>query len=249
MIVIVIGLTSWASTARIIRSQTLSVRERMFVDRARVIGSGPGHIMRRHILPNVINLIVANTVLTFAAAIFTETTLAFIGLGDPFAPSWGQLLNAARGLGRAEPRRVVVHRPAGHLRRPRHPRLHPRRQRARRRDESEGGRSPMMRMPTGPDETGKVMEEAELEAAERDAEIARARDLAEAPTAPPEPGSRTPDEVTRPTPSCRPGPTAGAVASARSRSRPTRRRRCSSFEDLRTHFKLASRAGSRRSTG
>lgn len=99
VIVVVIGLTSWASTARIIRSQTLSVRERMFVDRARVIGSGSGHIMRRHILPNVINLIVANTVLTFAAAIFTETTLAFIGLGDPFAPSWGQLLNAAQEAG------------------------------------------------------------------------------------------------------------------------------------------------------
>ncbi len=99
VIVVVIGLTSWASTARIIRSQTLSVKERMFVDRARVIGSGPGHIMRRHILPNVTNLIVANTVLTFAAAIFTETTLAFIGLGDPFAPSWGQLLNAAQGIG------------------------------------------------------------------------------------------------------------------------------------------------------
>ncbi|MGZ8501418.1 MAG: ABC transporter permease [Candidatus Limnocylindrales bacterium] len=99
VIVVVIGLTSWASTARIIRSQTLSVKERMFVDRARVIGSGPGHIMRRHILPNVTNLIVANTVLTFAAAIFTETTLAFIGLGDPFAPSWGQLLNAAQEIG------------------------------------------------------------------------------------------------------------------------------------------------------
>jgi len=99
VIVVVIGLTSWASTARIIRAQTLSVKERMFVDRARVIGSGPGHIMRRHILPNVTNLIVANTVLTFAAAIFTETTLAFIGLGDPFAPSWGQLLNAAQAIG------------------------------------------------------------------------------------------------------------------------------------------------------
>jgi len=99
VIVIVIGLTSWASTARINRAQTLSVKERMFVDRARVIGSGSGHIMRRHILPNVTNLIVANTVLTFAAAIFTETTLAFIGLGDPFAPSWGQLLNAAQAAG------------------------------------------------------------------------------------------------------------------------------------------------------
>jgi peptide/nickel transport system permease protein len=99
VIVVVIGLTSWAATARIIRSQTLSVRERMFVDRARVIGGGGPHIMRRHILPNVVNLIVANTVLTFAGAIFTETTLSFIGLGDPFQPSWGQLLNAAQSSG------------------------------------------------------------------------------------------------------------------------------------------------------
>lgn len=99
VIVTVIGVTSWATTARIIRSQTLSIRERMFVDRARVVGGGSGHIMRRHILPNVVNLIVANTVLTFAGAVFTETTLSFIGLGDPFQPSWGQILNAAQGAG------------------------------------------------------------------------------------------------------------------------------------------------------
>ncbi len=99
VIVFVIGITSWASTARIIRSQTLSLRERAFVDRARVIGAGGGHIMRRHILPNVVSLIVANAVLTFAGAVLTETTLSFIGLGDPFQPSWGQLLNAAYGSG------------------------------------------------------------------------------------------------------------------------------------------------------
>ena len=99
VIIVVIGLTSWASMARIIRSQTLSVKERMFVDRARGIGGSRAHIMRRHILPNVGNLIVANAVLTFAGAIFTETTLSFIGLGDPFQPSWGQLLNAAQEAG------------------------------------------------------------------------------------------------------------------------------------------------------
>ncbi|HEY7701209.1 MAG TPA: ABC transporter permease [Candidatus Limnocylindrales bacterium] len=99
IIVVVIGITSWASTARIIRSQTLSVKERAFVDRARVIGGGRGHIMLTHVLPNVLGLIVANTVLTFAGAILTETSLSFIGLGDPFQPSWGQLLDAARGSG------------------------------------------------------------------------------------------------------------------------------------------------------
>jgi peptide/nickel transport system permease protein len=99
VIVVVIGITSWSSTARIIRSQTLSLKERAFVDRARVIGASSGHIMRRHILPNVMNLIIANTVLTFAGAVLTETTLSFVGLGDPFQPSWGQVLEAARGVG------------------------------------------------------------------------------------------------------------------------------------------------------
>lgn len=98
-IVIVIGITSWSSTARIIRSQTLSLKERAFVDRARVVGAGPGHIMRRHILPNVTNLVVANAVIVFAGAIITETTLSFVGLGDPFQPSWGQILDAARQVG------------------------------------------------------------------------------------------------------------------------------------------------------
>lgn len=99
VIVVVIGITSWATTARIIRSQTLSVKERAFIDRARVIGASGWHTMRVHILPNVMGLIVANAVLIFAGAILTETTLAFIGLGDPFAPSWGQLLGAAQEAG------------------------------------------------------------------------------------------------------------------------------------------------------
>ena len=99
VIVVVVGITSWASTARIIRAQTLSLKERPFVDRARVIGAGRRHIMARHILPNVVNLIVANAVLVFAGAVLTETTLSFVGLGDPFQPSWGQLLNAAEEVG------------------------------------------------------------------------------------------------------------------------------------------------------
>jgi len=99
VIVVVIGVTSWATTARVIRSQVLSLKERMFVDRARVIGSSSLRIMRVHILPNVVSLIVAQSVLTFATAVFTETTLAFIGLGDPSAPSWGQLLNQAQSSG------------------------------------------------------------------------------------------------------------------------------------------------------
>jgi peptide/nickel transport system permease protein len=99
VIIIVIGITGWSWTARIIRSQVLSLKERMFVDRARVVGAGPARIIVGHILPNVVNLIVANAVLTFATAVLTETTLSFIGLGDPFQPSWGQILNNAQEAG------------------------------------------------------------------------------------------------------------------------------------------------------
>ncbi len=147
VIVVVIGLTSWAATARIIRSQTLSVRERMFVDRARVIGGGRLHIMRSHILPNVVNLLVANTVLTFAAAIFTETTLAFIGLGDPFSPSWGQILNRAQESGAPGLGAWWYIAPPGVLRGRGDPRLHARGQCPRRRPQPEGGAAAMSILP------------------------------------------------------------------------------------------------------
>ena len=124
VIVIVIGLTSWSSTARIIRSQTLSLKERAFVDRARVIGSSAGQIMRGHILTNVVDLIVANTVLVFAGAVLTETTLSFIGLGDPFQPSWGQILNSAQVAGAPGLGAWWYFAPPGGCDRPRRPRLH-----------------------------------------------------------------------------------------------------------------------------
>ncbi len=98
-IILVIGLTSWASTARIIRAQTLSLKERAFVDRARVIGAGSGRIMTKHILPNVLSLIVANTVLVIAGSILTETTLSFVGLGDAQSPTWGTTLHYAQVTG------------------------------------------------------------------------------------------------------------------------------------------------------
>jgi peptide/nickel transport system permease protein len=94
-IIIVIGVTSWAGTARIIRSQTLSVKERAYVERARALGAGNWHLVTRHILPNVFPLIFANTVLVVAIAILSESTLSFLGLGDPLAVSWGSMLEGA----------------------------------------------------------------------------------------------------------------------------------------------------------
>jgi len=95
VIILVIGLTSWPSTARIVRSQVLSVKERPYVERARALGGGNWHMISRHILPNVGPLIFANTILTVAIAILTESTLAFLGLGDPLSISWGTILDSA----------------------------------------------------------------------------------------------------------------------------------------------------------
>jgi peptide/nickel transport system permease protein len=98
-IVIVIGLTSWASTARIVRSQTLSIRERTFMDRARAYGASNARLMTRHVFPNVFALILANATLTVAAAIFLETTLSFLGVGDKTTWSWGRILEDAFNAG------------------------------------------------------------------------------------------------------------------------------------------------------
>ena len=91
-IILVIGVTSWPSTARLIRAQVLTLKERLYVDRSRALGASDTHIMSRHILPNVAPLILANLTLTVPVAILSETTLAFLGLGDPSAASWGKML-------------------------------------------------------------------------------------------------------------------------------------------------------------
>ena len=94
-IILVIGLLGWQSTARLVRSQTLAVKERKFVMRARAIGSSNFHIIRKHIFPLVFPLMAANTVLVLSSAILQESTLAFLGLGDPTMLSWGQMLSFA----------------------------------------------------------------------------------------------------------------------------------------------------------
>ncbi len=100
-IIFVIGITSWPSTARVIRAQVLSVKTRAFVERSRALGSSDWHLMSRHILPNVAPLIFANTILTVAVAILSETTLSFLGLGDPLSISWGTILEFAFNKGAA----------------------------------------------------------------------------------------------------------------------------------------------------
>jgi peptide/nickel transport system permease protein len=94
-IILVIGITSWPGTARLIRAQVLSVKQRPFVERARALGAGHNRIVGRHVLPSVLPLVFANLTLTVPIAILSETTLAFLGLGDPLRVSWGQTLEAA----------------------------------------------------------------------------------------------------------------------------------------------------------
>lgn len=98
-IALVIGVTSWTSTALLIRSQTLSIKERAYLERARGLGAGHLHLLRRHVLPNVVPLVFANTTLTVAVAILAETTLSFLGLGDPTRVSWGSMLQDAFRVG------------------------------------------------------------------------------------------------------------------------------------------------------
>ncbi len=94
-VILVIGILEWAATARIIRAQVMSVKERVYIKRARSIGAGHWRIISRHILPQVGPLLMANTVLTVAVAIYLETALAFLGLEDPTATTWGTILEHA----------------------------------------------------------------------------------------------------------------------------------------------------------
>ncbi len=95
VLILVIGLTSWAGTGRIVRAQVLTLRERAFVERARALGASDRYIIKTHILPNTLPLIFANTVLIVAVAILSEAALSFLGLGDPTRISWGTMLENA----------------------------------------------------------------------------------------------------------------------------------------------------------
>jgi oligopeptide/dipeptide ABC transporter ATP-binding protein len=94
-IIFVIGLLGWTFTSRIVRSQTLAVKSKKYVLRARAIGAGNRHIIFTHILPLVLPLLVVNAVLVISVSILNESALSFLGLGDPTKVSWGQMLNYA----------------------------------------------------------------------------------------------------------------------------------------------------------
>jgi len=110
-IILVIGLTGWSVTARVIRSQVLSIKERIFVERARMIGTPSWRILMRHIFPNAFPLVFANTILTVAVSILSESVLAFLSLSPPTTVSWGKIISEAidnNALGIGNPAWLIV---------------------------------------------------------------------------------------------------------------------------------------------
>jgi len=92
-VIIVIAITSWATTARLVRAQALSVSERSYIERSRALGATNWHTVTRHVLPNVFPVLFANTILMVGLAILAETTLAILGLSA--GTSWGRIIESA----------------------------------------------------------------------------------------------------------------------------------------------------------
>ena len=98
-IILVIGALWWTSTARVVRSRVLQLREMPFVEAARRLGAGDSYIVFCHVLPNTLQVVLAKFILAVAGAMLTEASLSFLGLGDPLQKSWGMMLNYAFSRG------------------------------------------------------------------------------------------------------------------------------------------------------
>lgn len=98
VLTLLLGLTFWPTTARLLRAQVLSVRERDYVLAARALGASDRRVLLRHVLPNAISVVVVATALQVGSAILVEAGLSFLGLGDRSAVSWGNILNGAQPL-------------------------------------------------------------------------------------------------------------------------------------------------------
>ena len=94
-VILVIGFLMWTTTARVIRAQVKSLRERVYVRRVQAMGATHFRIILRHIVPQLGPLLIANAVLAITVAIFNETALAFLGLSDPTAITWGTIMEHA----------------------------------------------------------------------------------------------------------------------------------------------------------
>ncbi len=103
-IFVVIGLVSWTGVARVVRSETLSLRERDFVVAARAMGASHGRILVRHVLPNVAPTLIAIAALSTSGAILLDAGLSFLGMGvPPPTPTWGRMIQEASTYYRVAP--------------------------------------------------------------------------------------------------------------------------------------------------
>jgi peptide/nickel transport system permease protein len=92
LVILVIGLTTWPSSARIMRSQVLTFRTRVFVEAARAVGGNRFYLLRRHVVPNGVAPVITNTTILMGQAILTEAGLSFLGLSNPSTISWGRMV-------------------------------------------------------------------------------------------------------------------------------------------------------------
>lgn len=95
-LIVVLGVTSWPTLARIVRAQTLSLREREFVEAARALGASELRVIRHDVLPNVLPAALVMLALVMGQVLLIEASLGFLGLGDPNAISWGYLAGQAQ---------------------------------------------------------------------------------------------------------------------------------------------------------
>jgi len=95
-IILAIGLTGWTGTARLVRSEALSLRTREFIMASKSLGASDTRIIFRHMIPNVLSSIIVIATLSIPAVILAEAALSFIGLGDPSVTSWGRVLHAGQ---------------------------------------------------------------------------------------------------------------------------------------------------------
>ncbi len=154
-VIMVIGILEWTTTARIIRAQVMSLRERVYVKRTRALGAGHLRIIWKHILPQVGPLLMANTVLTIAIAIYLETALAFLGLEDPDRHHLGDDPGARVRADRDQLRRLVGHRAGRHRHRRADRRLLPVRPGDRGRAQPAAAGSPPVGAPVAAAPTGR----------------------------------------------------------------------------------------------